>query len=276
MVRGDTSYRKIVSAVDGSFHSELAARHAIAIATSCGSELIVLAVDTGEVEREDLSAAVERVCHQAGGCGIHPSGAVRSGEVVKTILDAVTGEHADLVVAATRRGDHRFFVRSITQKLMLKAPCSVLAVKPAGIAKRGKSMLVPVAHRENNPGERILLTSSLAAYYHYQVELLHVVERQHWYYLPTEKLQKLRRYGEGNMMPVTKALKEKGVPVEMRAVVASSSTTAILKEAAIGRHTLVLVGASRRGVLKQVVAGNPIEELLSHILCDVLVWRPQP
>jgi nucleotide-binding universal stress UspA family protein len=269
-------YRKIVSAVDGSFHSELAARYAIAIANSCGSDLVALAVDSGEVERDELSAGVERVCHQAGSCGIHPNGAVRSGEVVKTILDAVTEENADLVVAATRRGDRRFFVRSITQKLMLKAPCSVLAVKPAGIAKREKSMLLPVAHTENNPEERIVLTSSLATYYHYQVELLHVVERQHWYYLSTEKLQKLRRYGEDNMIPVTKALKEKDIPVEVRAVVASSSTTAILKEAAIGRHALVLVGASRRGVLRQVVAGNPIEELLSHILCDVLVWRPQP
>ena len=47
---------EIISAVDGSFHSELAARHAVAIASSCGCQLVVLAVDTGEVKREELSS----------------------------------------------------------------------------------------------------------------------------------------------------------------------------------------------------------------------------
>ncbi len=58
-------YRKIISAVDGSFHSELASRYAIAIAASCNSELAVLAVDTGEVEQEKLSYSIERICLHA-------------------------------------------------------------------------------------------------------------------------------------------------------------------------------------------------------------------
>jgi nucleotide-binding universal stress UspA family protein len=268
-------YQKIFSAVDGSFHSELAAHHAIAIAASCGSDFTVLAVDTGEVEREALSSAVERLSQYAKSYGIQPQGAVRKGEVLKTILDALSVENADLLVVATRRGEHRLFVRSITQRLMLKAPCSVLAVKPAGVAKEGKSMLLPVAHREMAAEERIVLTSSLAKFYNYKVEIFHVVERQHWYKLPWDKLHELRLHAEENMMPLVRELKDKGVDVEGRAVVAGSSMNAVLKEAALGRHALVLMGASRRGLSKQVVSGNPIEQILSSILCDVVIWRPK-
>jgi nucleotide-binding universal stress UspA family protein len=269
-------YRKIISAVDGSFHSELAARHAVAIAFSSGSELVVLAVDTGEVKREELSFAVERLCRHAKAHGIQVRGIIRKGETVKTILEVINAEHADILVLATRRSEYRLFVQSITQKLMLKASCSVLAVKPAGIAKKGKGMLLPIAHRELATSELLMLASSLAKFYRYRVEILHVVERRHWYNLPWNKLYAMRHHGEENMMPIAEALKEKGIDIEVRAVVAESSINAIPKEAAIGKHSLALLRASRRGIFKKVVSGNPIEQMLSSILCDVLIWKPKP
>jgi nucleotide-binding universal stress UspA family protein len=85
----------------------------------------------------------------------------------------------------------------------------------------------------------------------------------------------MRHHGEENMISIANALKELGVDVEVRAVVAESSVNAIPREAAIGKHSLALMGASQRGILKQVVYGNPIEEMLSSILCDVLIWRPK-
>ncbi len=268
-------YRKIISAVDGSFHSELAARHAVAIASSCGGQLVVLAVDTGEVNREELSFGVERLCQQAKTYGVLARGIIRKGDVVETIFEVINEEHADLLVSATRRNEYRLFVRSITQKLMLKAPCSVLAVKPAGIAKRGKSMLLPMARRELATSELIMLTSNLAKSYSYKVEIFHVMEHQRWYNLAWNKLYTMRHHGEENMMPIANALKELGVDVDVRAVVAESSVNAIPKEAAIGKHSLALMRASQRGILKQVVYGNPIEQMLSSILCDVLIWRPK-
>jgi nucleotide-binding universal stress UspA family protein len=266
-------HRKIISAVDSSFHSELVARHAVAIASSLGSQLVVLAVDTGEVESGNLSYGVEHLRQHAGTYGIQAKGIIRKGEVVKTILAVINEEHADLLVLATRHGEHRLFVSSITQKLMLKAPCAVLAVKPSGIAKRGRSMLLPLARREHATDELIMLTSSLAKFYSYKVEVLHVIELPRWYDLPWIKLYTMRLQGEENMTPVADALKALGVDVDVRMVVAESSINAIPKEAAIGRHSMALMGASRRGILKEVVYGNPIERMLSGILCDVLIWR---
>lgn len=149
----------------------------------------------------------------------------------------------------------------------------MIMVKPAGLARKGKNMLLPVANREIATDERISLCVSLAKFYNYNVEILHVVERQQWYDLPWVKLYKMRHHAEENMMPVAKKLVEQGIDANVRAVVAKSSSSAILKEAAIGKHSLVLLGASKRGILKQVVSGNPIEEMLSKLLCDVLVWR---
>jgi len=137
--------------VDGSFHSELAAHHAVAIASSCGGQLVVLAVDTGEVKQEELSFSVERLCQHAKNYGVLARGIIRKGDVVKTILEVIKEEHADLLISATRHNEYRLFARSITQTLMHEATCSVLAIKPAGLAKRGKSMLSCQWRAENLP-----------------------------------------------------------------------------------------------------------------------------
>lgn len=269
-------YRKIISAVDGSFHSDLASRYATAIASSRGCELIVLAVDNGEVEREELSGAVEHICDRAKKMGVPVKDMIREGETVRTILDTVRSEKADLLVVATRRGEHRLFVRSITQKLMVRSPSSVIAVKPAGFAMKGRSILLPVAHRELAHDERVALTAGLAKFYEHHVEILHVVERQQWYNLSPEKLQKMREHAQENMTPVAVKLKEQGIEVDLRVVISESSINSILKESAIGKHSLVLLGASRKGILKKVVSNNIIEEMLSRLLCDVMIWRPKP
>lgn len=268
-------YRKIISALDGSFHSELAAQHAVAIAASCGSELLVLAVDTGEAGKDKLSSSVEHVCQYARDQGVNARGLVRTGEAVKTILDTVHAEHADLLVTATRHSDYRLFVRSVPQQLMLKAPCSMLAIKPAGMAKKGTGMLLPVAHREIAADERTMLAVCLSKFYHFRVEILHVIERRRWYDLPWDKLYTMRHHGEENMIPIANALKEKGIAGEVRAVIAENCMNAIQKEVAVGKHDLVLLGASKRNIIKQIISGNPIEQALSRIFCDVVIWRPK-
>jgi hypothetical protein len=55
------------------------------------------------------------------------------------------------------------------------------------------------------------------------------------------------------MMPIANALKELGVDVGVQAVVAQRSVNAIPREAAIGKHSLALMGASQRGILKLAI-----------------------
>jgi nucleotide-binding universal stress UspA family protein len=76
--------------MDGSFHSELAAHHAVAIASSCGGQLVVLAVDTGEVKQEELSFAVERLCQHAKNYGVLARGIIRKGVLLKQYSKLLT------------------------------------------------------------------------------------------------------------------------------------------------------------------------------------------
>lgn len=268
-------YLKILVAVNESFNSELAAHHAVAIAASNNSELVVLAVDVGEVNPENLSSSVNRIVNHAKKNGVNARGIVRKGELIKTILATIYAEHADLLVTATRQSDYRLFVRSTAQELMQTASCSVIAVKPAGIALKGKSLLLPVERKQYALDEQIMLTAGLAKFYNFSVEILNVIEQRQWYELPWQTLYKMRSHGEESLMPILNAMKEQGIEAEVRAVVAEKSKDAILKEVAIGKHSILLIAAGRVNILKQVVAGNPMEQLLSKSLCDVLIWRPR-
>ncbi len=270
-------YLKILVAVNGSFNSEIASHHAVAIAATYNSELVVLAVDTGEIETEILSSSVIRIVNRAKKYSVNARGIVRKGELIKTILATVYAEHADLLVTATRHSDYRLFVRSTAQELMQKAPCSVIAVKPAGIAQEGKSLLLPIERRQYVPiDEQIMLTAGLAKFYNLRVELLNVIEQRQWYEIPWETLHKIRSHGEESLMPILNALKEQGIEAEVRAVVTEKSKDAILKEVAFGRHSILIISASKVNIVKHAVAGNPVEQIVSGSRCDVLVWRPRP
>ncbi len=265
-------FKKIISAIDGSFHSELASRHAIAIASSMSSQLIVLAVDTGKEEIENLQNAIQHIQQYAEIYGLKIKGTIRKGEVIRTIISVINEEKADLLVIATRRSYHRLFVNSVGQKILFSNPCNTLTIKPVGIARRGKRLLLPLSKIEYATDELIMLTSSLAKFYSHKVEVFHVIELPHWYDLPQSKIDALRIRGEENMTPVANKLKALGVDVELRVVLAENDMNAIPKEVAIGKHGMVLMEASRRNIFQQVVYGNPIEKMLSAILCDVLIW----
>ena len=49
------------------------------------------------------------------------------------------------------------------------------------------------------------------------------MEHQRWYNLAWKKLYTMRHHGEENIMPIANALKELGVDVDVRVVVAESS-----------------------------------------------------
>jgi nucleotide-binding universal stress UspA family protein len=266
-------FKKIISAIDGSFHSELASRHAVAIASSMSSQIIVLAVDTGKGETESLANAIEHIRQYAEIYGVEIKGIIKKGEVITTIISVINEEKADLLVIATRRDYHRIFVHSVGQKLLFLNPCNILTIKPAGLARREKRLLLPLSKIEYATDELIMLTSSLAKFYSHKVEVFHVIELTHWYDLHQLKIDIIRRRGEEKMTPVADKLKALGVDVELRVVLAENDVNAIPKEVAVGKHAMVLMGASRRNIFKKVVYGNPIERMLSSILCDVLIWR---
>ncbi len=120
-----------------------------------------------------------------------------------------------------------------------------------------------------------MLTAGLAKFYNISVEILNVIEQRQWYEISWNTLYKIRSHGEESLMPILNAMKEQGIEADVRAVVTEKSNEAILKEVAIGKHSILLIPATRVNIVKHVVKGNPMEQILSGSLCDVLVWRPR-
>jgi universal stress protein A len=156
---------KILVPVDLSELSTLALRHALDLAQWQESEIIIYHVITVEETpfpqgKEDwvISQAehpkLKKILEQRRkrlDAFVHTSfpngtgaGRVRQelgiGTPYKAIVDAAMAQGADLIVMSThgRRGLAHMFIGSVTERVLRRAPCPVLAVPPPKRARRSK------------------------------------------------------------------------------------------------------------------------------------------
>jgi len=120
-------------------------------------------------------------------CGVHSQCTVQDGDVTGLILEVAAERAVNLIVMGTHglRGIDHLTLGSVTEKVLRKAPCPVLAVcKPAhdSVTQAGAPHLVKV-HRVvcctdfSEPSEQALEHAvSLAAEYCAELTLLHVLE----------------------------------------------------------------------------------------------------
>lgn len=158
-------YRRILLAVDGSFHA--AAKYAIHLACACGAELFVVHVGESAAGRE----SVDRVVWYADSRGLDVHGIVETGAVVPAIEAIVKRERIDLAFTSLRH----FFKKTIIKDLMASLPGSLLAIRVAHLGRLThlKKILVPVIGGMGSD-ERAYLTSKLANVFNRAVTALHV------------------------------------------------------------------------------------------------------
>ncbi|MHB8841170.1 MAG: universal stress protein [Candidatus Aquicultor sp.] len=134
---------RILLAVDGSKHSELAARRAIQVAQAYNGELKVLSVvdipieaygdALGVVEQmvEKARQMTKNVEEQAKRSGIKAETFVREGDSHEKIIEMAYKLKADVVFMGShgRTGLRRLLMGSVTEKVIGNAPCPVLVVK---------------------------------------------------------------------------------------------------------------------------------------------------
>jgi nucleotide-binding universal stress UspA family protein len=138
-------YRKIVAASDGSEGAARALSAAIRLAKTHGAELHMISVEelpqfpasVDEVVEEKseanhyYAAVVARAKAQAQAQGVRLTTQVMPGHAVKTIVEFVERERADLLVIGYM-GHSALYNRvigSTTDRLVELAPCAVLVVK---------------------------------------------------------------------------------------------------------------------------------------------------
>ncbi len=275
-------YNKILAAVDGGFTAESAAKYAILLAKQCSAKLLVVFVITKDLSEEDIARgrqSVERVTTRAKAEGVDADGLVEHGSVVQTLKSIAEIENVDLVVSSARHEDRkrRFFVRSVSQKLMASLSCSGVVVR---VAHLGKTMhrhriLVPLTAGGYHVAERSYLTSKLSAK-KTKVTALRVerISRSRSMLMSHDEKNRLREKGHDDLHSFTDYLSKYGVHAESSVMFAPKTADAILKKAASGHFDLIILGATKQDIIKQMTRGNHIEKILGKASCDVIVWHP--
>ena len=146
-------YERILVATDGSSLSKKAVTSAIALAATCGAELIALKVvprypqayfegsiplnikDVARIEAqwaEEAQAAVDAVQKVASAKGLKAKGLVSRSDIVSDAIIAAAKKHkADLVVMAShgRKGIKRLLLGSETQQVLTHCHVPVLVLR---------------------------------------------------------------------------------------------------------------------------------------------------
>jgi nucleotide-binding universal stress UspA family protein len=146
-------YKRILVATDGSSLSKKAVSNAIALAASCGAELVALKVvprypqtyfegsiplsaeEIGRIEKQWSDAAAENLAavkNAASAKGVSCKGVtVKSDVVSDAIISAAKKHKADLIVMAShgRKGIKRLLLGSETQQVLTHSHTPVLVLR---------------------------------------------------------------------------------------------------------------------------------------------------
>ncbi len=276
----DHPYKKIMVAVDGSFHASVAARYSYLFARTFHSRLFVVTViskDMNEKEEKTASYAIARIIDEAKGAGIDAEGVILKGDVIRVINRFVSDNKIDILITSTRRPQRegRFFVKSVTSGLMSGASCHVIAIKIShpGRSMRSKRVLVPIIGDGHMDKERTDVIGAFADRFNSNITVFHVNE------LSASRIKRLEKTGqeilitegERKISSFMKALRDRGIHASEKIVSGSRVRDEIISEASHHKYDLIILGTTKRNIIKRVVSGNPVEEILRDTPCDVML-----
>ncbi len=277
----------VVCAYDGSVNGHWIARYAIRIAAAAparalrlvhvhdrhaSSALLARKLDhiVGECERAGVEAAVHEI--RAGGA------------VAAALLDDLPADaRRTLLVcgARARASRRRFLAGTVSEELLGRAPCPVLALRVLvpGLLGAPRNILLPVA---GNPGEARDIAPLLArlAPAMSELHLLRVmVERGRTARLHShEALDRLRGHGRAAVThfesELRAALDLDAVHLDSYVRVTGDWARATIVVAGQHRCGLIIAGASDRAIAGRLFRRSPLETLLEHAPCDVGIFRP--
>ena len=195
-------------------------------------------------------------------------------DTAETILATITQEHINLVVMGwkgKKPSSDRIF-GSIVDPLMEKAPCELLLVKlgqkPYALPYNQKRMgkwLIPTAGGTNVQRAMKLLPALADIYprsYSPKIHLCQICSP----HKPPANLPRLKK--------MAKLIADKtNLPVISLPIKDNSAPEAIARLTKQEQHDLVILGASREGLLKQALYGSIPEAIAHKVDCTVIIIR---
>jgi len=274
-------YKKILAAINEYTNSEIAARYAIALAQSTRAKLSLVFVAEEKKGKDSFAraqAALERLFIEAQKQDIEVQSVTESGDPLGKIADIVRRDSIDIVFAATRREyrEKRYFVRTLSKEFMVKLPCSVALVRVVRLSKGyPKNILVPLRGQSTSLDERACFVAKLAEAFHASVTLFHLHKPITSFFQGETWLKSSERkeHVPKDIERFTDCLNNYKISYEKKSGYGIVSRE-ITIEAAHKRNDLIVMGASERSILKSIVRGNPVEEVLRETPCNLIILRP--
>ena len=275
-------YGKVLAAINEHLNSEIAARYALRFAKSSGARIYFCAIAEQGLSGKAFQTAEEalrRLSEQAHELGVSADCVIETGEPVARIRTIVAAEGIDLVFASTRREDvqKRFYARTTARQLSLSLPSSVALVRVVHPGRvHPKTILVPLKARVDHIAERARFSALMADAFGARIHLFHATRPLTRFFhgevhlSPAEWEAKL----PSDIARFIEQLNRRNVGHEKRLVpgIVGSNITI---EAAVKRHDLIIMGASKRSLLISFMRGNPVEHVLRETPCDLIILRPR-
>ena len=198
-----------------------------------------------------------------------------------SILERARTGKADLIVMTTHgRGPlSRFGLGSVADELIRRAPMPVLLVRPSekapGIIPEPvlDNILIPLDG--SALAEQVLEPAlELARLMEARCSLLRVVESRSSPGDGTPGGPPEKAQAEAYLEHVAGRLREQGLQVRTRVVVARHAAEAILEEAEAQASNLIALATHGRGGLKRLLLGSVADKLVRGATSPVLVYRP--
>ncbi|MDP2319059.1 MAG: universal stress protein [Acidobacteriota bacterium] len=239
------------------------------------------------VSREDILTALRRAVDDVGGASLDVALVADAGDTARTIIDRAGAVSADLLVVGThgRGGFERFFIGSVAEKVLRKAPCPVLTVPPqAGVGSppevHFKNILCPM---DFSPSalHAFGFAVDLARQAGGTVTVLHVIES-----LPDDAPSPYAHYS----VPEYREHLVDDARQRLHALIAEEPRTGgaildrvehgrphreILRTAAETPADLIVMGAQGRGGLDLALFGSTTQTVVRAAPCPVLTVRMQ-
>jgi nucleotide-binding universal stress UspA family protein len=210
-----------------------------------------------------------------------PGSAMLPVTVADSVLERARAGNADLIVMATHgRGPvSRLVLGSVADELIRRSQVPVLLVRPSakapGIIPEPvlDDILIPLDG--SDLAERVLEPAlDLARLTEGRCSLLRVVESRS---SPADRGSggpPDRTPAEAYLERVAAKVREQGLHVRTRVVVARHAAEAILEEARAQASTLIALATHGRGGLKRLLLGSVADRLIRAASSPVLVYRP--
>lgn len=260
------SYHKIISVISEHTSSTVIARYAVSMAAECKAELVLYAAHD-KASNEGILLDSERHMNHlftaAFELGIPVTRITEIGNIGDLLPKRVHAEKADLVFypltlykrygADPQRHTVHTLLRTIKSDLAIMRAVSLAKPHP-------RHILAPLGKVISDKERRLMFVTGLAKSFHALVTLFHLYAKRDAQGIP-EDITQFRLQ-----------LQQHDVTVRERCSTGPIGKT-ICVEASTRNNDLIILGASKRGVLQKLFFGNPAGDIVHQPPCNTILFR---